>query len=460
MKKARDFSLRQSEPRPGRELRALTPRSSLAPLAPRPEGYDAVARLLEHDASRAPDLLGLRYKRMLEGPGSFLRGSALLMAEDLARAPSTSLDVQLCGDAHLSNFGVFLSPEREMVFDVNDFDETDDGPFEWDVKRLATSLVIASHELGHDVHQQRTIALDAAREYRTAIIRFAGQTRLEVWYAALDVDSVVKDLRGFFSDAASRRIDDVMKHLKGGENTSTPHKVLDYGPRGPRVVLQAPRFSEVTSAQGSVTVDDVVDVVSGYASTLSNDRQVLLSQFSVREVVRHVVGVGSVGTESFAVLLTGRDDCDPFFLQIKEAQSSVLTLARGRESSFEPGDRVVRGQKLMQATSDPFLGWGTLARGARRRSFYVRQLFNNRASVDVVRLNEAGLVAYGRLCAWTLARAHARFGRAEEIAGYLGSGERFDESVADFSLAYRERNQRDFEALRDAVERGRVTVAS
>lgn len=460
MKKRRDFAARDRESPPGRGLRVSAPRSSLAQVSPRPEGYDVVGRLIEHDASRLPELLGLRYKRMLEGPGSFLRGSALLMAEDLARGTSTGLDVQLCGDAHLSNFGVFLSPEREMVFDVNDFDETDDGPFEWDVKRLATSLVVASHQLGHGDRQQRAIALAAAREYRTAMIRFARQSRLEVWYAMLDADSVVRDLRGFFSDAASRRIDDVMRHLKGVETTSAQRRVLDYGTFGPRVVLDAPRFSAVTSLEGSMTVDDVVDIVSGYARTLSNDRQVLLSQFSVREVVRHVVGVGSVGTECFAVLLTGRDDHDPFFLQIKEAQPSVLTLARGRQSSFEPGDRVVRGQKLMQATSDPFLGWHTLTRGDHRRSFYVRQLFNNRASVDVGRLDEASLVAYGRLCAWTLARAHARFGRGEEIAGYLGNGDRFDESVADFSLAYRDRNQVDYEALRDAVERGRVTVAS
>ena len=458
MTKGHDSVLRG--PRPGRALRSSVPRGSLARLAPRPEGYDAINRIIEHDSSRVGDLLGLRYKRMLEGPGSFLRGSALLMADDLARGTSTGLDVQLCGDAHLSNFGVFLSPEREMVFDVNDFDETDEGPFEWDVKRLATSLVIASHQLGHDEHQQRTAALASAREYRAAMFRLAGMTRLEVWYATLDVDSVVKDLRGFFSDAASRRIDDVVRHLKGVETSAAQRRVLDYGAAGPRIVLDAPRFSEVTSVEDSFTVDDVVDIVSGYATTLSNDRQVLLSQFTVREVVRHVVGVGSVGTECFAVLLTGRDDHDPFFLQIKEARSSVAALARGGRSPLDPGERVVRGQKLMQATSDPFLGWDTLTRDGQRRSFYVRQLFNNRASVDTGRLNEASLVAYGRLCAWTLARAHARFGRAEEIAGYLGGSDRFDESIADFALAYRDRNQSDFEALRDAVDDGRVTVAT
>ena len=460
MKKDRDPASLERALRPGRAIRSRVPRSSLAHLAPRPERYDAIGRLMDHDASRVRDLLGLRYKRMLEGPGSFLRGSALLMADDLARGTSTGLDVQLCGDAHLSNFGVFLSPEREMVFDVNDFDETDEGPFEWDVKRLATSLVIASHELGHDERQQRTVALASAHEYRVAMRRFAAMTRLEVWYATLDVDSVVKDLRRFFSDTASRRIDDVIRHLRGVETSTAQRRVLDYGPAGPRIILDAPRFSSVSSTEDSMTADDVVDVVSGYATTLSNDRQVLLSQFTVREVVRHVVGVGSVGTECFAALLTGRDDRDPFFLQIKEARSSVVALARGRRSTLDPGERVVRGQKLMQVTSDPFLGWDTLTRGDQRRSFYVRQLFNNRASVDTGRLNEAGLVAYGRLCAWTLARAHARFGRADEIDGYLGRSGRFDDSIADFALAYRDRNQRDFEALRDAASDGRVTVAT
>ena len=443
--------------KPGKELRSSVPRGSLETLAPRPDDFDAVGRLMEHDGSRVASLLGLRYKRMLEGPSSFLRGSALLMADDLARGTSTGLEVQLSGDAHLSNFGVFLSSEREMVFDVNDFDESSEGPFEWDVKRLATSLVIASHELGHDAHQQSAVALSCAREYRKALALFSSQRRLDVWYATLDVKRVVKDLRGFFSDAASERINDVVGHLRGVEATSAQHKVLHYGPLGPSVVLDPPRFSAVNATDASMTVDDVMEVVAGYANTLSNDRQVLLSQFRIREVVRHVVGVGSVGTECYAVLMTGRDDHDPFFLQIKQAQASVLTLARGEESSYEHGERVVRGQKLMQATSDPFLGWHTLDS---TRSFYVRQLFNNRASVNVSRLDESGLVAYGRLCSWALARAHARYGRGPEIAGYLGSGDRFEKALATFALAYREQNQRDYEALRLAAKEGRITVAT
>ena len=460
MKKHPNPKLSTAKMSAGRTHRSAAPRSGLADLAPRPSQYDSIARLIEHDASRVQALLGLRYQRMLQSPGSFLRGAALLMAEDLARATSTGLIVQLCGDAHLSNFGVFLSPERELVFDVNDFDETSEGPFEWDVKRLATSLVIASHELGHDERRQEAAASAAAREYRDAMARFASQTRLEVWYSKLDVDRVVMDLRGFFSDAASRRIDDVMRHVKGAATSSSARAVLAYGPLGPRVVLDAPRFSAIESSPDAMSADDVVEVVTGYARTLSSDRQALLSQFDVREVVRHVVGVGSVGTECFAVLLTGRDDHDAFFLQVKEATASVIAQAQGSWSSIEPGESVVRGQKLMQATSDPFLGWGALNQGDRHRSFYVRQLFNDRAAVDVSRLDEAGLVAYGRLCAWTLARAHARFGRAEEIAGYLGTSKRFEESIAHFALAYRDRNQRDFAALRDAVERGRVTVAS
>jgi len=445
----------------GRSLRSETPRLSLAVLSERPDGYDAVARLQEQAATRVPELLPLRYQRMLESPLAFFRGAALLMADDLARGDSTALEVQICGDAHLSNFGIFSSPERQMVFDVNDFDETEVGPFEWDVKRLVASLVIASQLLGHTARQQETIALRAAREYRSSMARFAAQTRLEVWYATLNLDAVVQDLRGFFSDGARRKIDDVVRHAKGEDSLQAFAKVLVYGDHGPTIATDPPHFTGLDGGGGSpISASDVFDIVAGYGKTLSSDRQVLLKQFSARDVARHVVGVGSVGTECFAVLLIGRDEHDPFLLQIKEAQSSVVTVARALDEPLEPGDRVVRGQRLMQATPDAFLGWDTVQLGGRRRSFYVRQLYDNKASVDVERLDESLLVVYGRLCAWTLARAHARSGRGAEIAGYLGKGDRVDESMAAFALAYRDRNQDDYEALKGEVERGGITVAS
>lgn len=458
---ARDVSALEVRRGYGRSLRSATPRLSLAALSERPHGYDPIARLLEQGSTRVQALLPLRYQRMLESPLAFFRGSALLMADDLARGASTSLEVQLCGDAHLSNFGVFSSPERQMVFDVNDFDETEVGPFEWDVKRLTASLAIASQQLAHNARQQAAIALAAAREYRSAMARFALQTRLEVWYAALDLDSVMIDLEGFFSGGARRKIYDVVQDAKGRVTVDAFSKVLVYGDHGPTIAVNPPHFTRLAEGEdASLGASDVFEIVAGYGETLSSDRQVLLKQFSVRDTARHVVGVGSVGTECFAVLLVGRDDRDPFLLQIKEAQESVLALARGLGETFEPGERVVRGQKLMQATPDVFLGWHTTQFADRRRSFYIRQLYDNRASVDVERLDESSLVAYGRLCAWTLARAHARTGRGAEIAGYLGKGDRFDESMAAFALAYRDRNQGDYEALKSEVGRGGITVAT
>jgi hypothetical protein len=443
----------------GKSLRAATPRLALGELGERPASYDPIGRVISQGQDRVTELLPLRYKRMLENPLSFFRGAALLMAEDLARSPSSTLEVQICGDAHLSNFGIFSSPERQMVFDVTDFDETDVGPFDWDVRRLASSLVVASAQLGHEPRQQETIALAAAYEYRRAMGVFARQTRLEVWYATLDLNAVFVDLKGFFSDSARRKIDGVMSHAEQRDATTAFTKVVAYGAKGPVIVEDPPHFSRLGAEGDQFRDADVLDIVSGYRGTLSSDRQVLLSQFNVRDVARHVVGVGSVGTECFAVLLVGRDDHDPFFLQIKEAQVSVVSSARQGVSTLTPGERVVRGQKMMQATSDAFLGWHSLHVAGRDRGFYVRQLYDNKASIDVVRLDEALLVVYGRLCAWTLARAHARSGLGAEIAGYLGKAARFDEAMAAFALAYRARNQRDFEAMTNAAKQGRITVA-
>lgn len=443
----------------GRSLRSNTPRLSLAVLAERPERYDAIDRLRQQGRSRNPRLLGLRYQRMLENPLAFYRGAALLMAEDLARGASSSLEVQICGDAHLANFGVFASPERRMVFDVNDFDETTVGPFEWDVKRLVTSLVIASHQLGHDARQQETIAVGAAREYRSSMARFAQQTRLEVWYASLELDAVMRELRGFFSDSAKNKIDDVIRHTQGGQGGDPFAKVLEYGENGPTIIVDPPHFTRLDDP-ASLSVGDAFEIVAGYASTLSSDRQMLLGQFSVRDAARHVVGIGSVGTECLAVLLVGRDDHDPLLLQVKQGQLSVVDQALGRDDAGPAGERVVRGQRLLQATPDVLLGWHSLEGGEQPRSFSIRQLYDRRAAIDVEALDESLLVAYGRLCAWTLARAHARSGRSAEIAGYLGKSHRFDEALAAFALAYRDRNHADFEALKDVVARGGITVAT
>lgn len=446
----------------GRAQREKLPRAELATLAPRPADYDPVARLIWQGESRVQELLAIRYQRMLASPLAFYRGGALLMADDLERGPSSTLELQISGDAHLSNFGVFSSPERRMVFDVNDFDETDRGPFEWDVKRLVTSVVVASHMLGHRSGQQEAIAVATAQEYRRAMARFAVETRLGVWYATLDVDAVMMDLHGFLADHAMQKVNAVIGNVKGTDATKAYAKLVTYESGEPRIRFQPPLITPLGEAN-----DESLDrrellfqVLQGYVGTLSSDRRELLTQFVPVDAAHKVVGVGSVGTQCYVVLLVGRDSDDPFFLQIKEAQKSALSLARGTTSSVEPGARVVSGQRLMQATPDAFLGWHTLNVERTRRSFYVRQLYDNKASVVVEHLNESLLVAYGRACAWALARAHARSGSSAQITGYLGKNDRFETSMAAFALAYRDRNQADFEALKGAATQGRITVAS
>jgi uncharacterized protein (DUF2252 family) len=446
----------------GQSLRETFPRSSLATLVDRPSSYDPIERLVWQGTTRQPDLLGLRYQRMLVDPFSFFRGGALLMAEDLARGTNTSLEVQICGDAHLSNFNLFSSPERHPVFDVNDFDETDVGPFEWDIKRLVTSMAVASSHLGHTKTQQERIALDAAREYRLAIRRFGEETRLGVWYATLDIDALVRDLGGFFNINALHRIDSVVAHTSGHDSRKAYARLIVDGANGPRIVSKPPLLVplEDLTAPGYLTRADLERLLAGYAKTLSHDRQVLLSQFTPFDAARKVVGVGSVGTECYVMLLLGRDEFDPFFLQIKQASTSVVATALGRSDVLAPGERVVLGQRLMQATPDVFLGWHAVKKEGEARHYYVRQLYDNKAAINIDQLDETLLVTYGRICAWTLARAHARSGRGAEIAGYLGKSDVADEALASFAVSYRDRTLSDFTALQHAVKEGRITLTS
>lgn len=446
----------------GRALRESFPRSGLAKLVDRPTTYDPVERLIWQGATRQSDLVGLRYQRMLVDPFSFLRGGALLMAEDLVRGSNTPLEVQICGDAHLLNFNLFSSPECRPVFDVNDFDETDEGPFEWDVKRLAASMAIASAHLGHTNAQQERVALSAAREYRLAIRRFAEETRLSVWYATLDVDALVQDLGGFFTVNALHRIDSVVAHARGHKTSRAYAKLLVDGANGPRIISKPPLLVPVEELHGTdyLTRGDLDRVFFGYVKTLSRDRQALLAQFTAFDAARKVVGVGSVGTECYVMLLLGRDELDPFFLQIKQATASVVDTALGRTSAIPPGERVVAGQRLMQATPDVFIGWHSIKKDGGTRNYYVRQLYDNKAAINIGQLDETLLVTYGRICAWTLARAHARGGRGAEIAGYLGKSDVADEALATFALAYRDRTLRDFTALQRAVKEGRITLTT
>jgi uncharacterized protein (DUF2252 family) len=446
----------------GRAVRETMTRGSLATLAARDANYDPVERLIWQSASRRPDLVGLRYSRMLGDIFSFYRGNALLMADDLARGTNSTLEVQICGDAHLANFNLFSSPERHPVFDVNDFDETDVGPFEWDVKRLVTSLAIASSHLGHTNEQQERIALSAAREYRLAVRRFAGETRLSVWYAALDIDAVVSDLGGFFNANALHRVDSVVAHATGRDTEKAYARLVVDGEHGPQIVSKPPLLVplEELHEPGYLNRADLDRLLTGYTKTISHDRQVLLSQFTPVDAARKVVGVGSVGTECYIILLLGRDEFDPFFLQVKQAGTSVVATALGRTPSIGAGERVVLGQRQMQATPDVFIGWHSLKKDGEARHYYVRQLYDNKAAINIDQLDERLLVTYGRICAWTLARAHSRSGRGAEIAGYLGKADVADEAFATFAMAYRDRTLSDFTALKRAAKEGRITLAT
>ena len=446
----------------GQAQREAAPRGAMAKVSERPADYDPVTRLMWQGESRQPDLLSLRYSRMLADPLSFYRGNALLMAEDLVRGSNSSLEVQICGDAHLANFNLFSSPERRLVFDVNDFDETDQGPFEWDLKRLVTSLAVASSHLGHSDAQQERIARTAAQEYRLSIRRFAGEDRLATWYSTLDIDAVVADLGGFFTENAIHRIDHVVAFASGRDTRKAFAKLIVDDKDGPRIVNRPPLLVPLKDLHesGYLTTGDLERLIAGYARTLSHDRQVLLSQFTPVDAARKVVGVGSVGTECYVVLLLGRDEFDPFFLQVKQAGPSVIATATSHESMMPAGERVVQGQRLMQATPDVFLGWHSVKKGGSTRHYYVRQLYDNKAAIAIDRLDESLLVTYGRLCAWTLARAHARGGRGGEIAGYLGKSDVADDAFAEFAMAYRDRTLSDFAALKSAVKEGRITLAT
>jgi uncharacterized protein (DUF2252 family) len=445
----------------GHNQREATPRGAMATLSERPAGYDPVARLIWQGETRRPDLLPLRYSRMLANPLSFYRGNALLMADDLARGPSTSLDVQICGDAHLSNFNLFSSPERHLVFDVNDFDETDQGPFEWDLKRLVSSLAIASSHLNHSDAQQEHIALAAAREYRESIRRFAGEDRLTTWYSTLDIDAVMADLGGFFTVNSIHKVDHVVAYASGRDSRKAYAKLIVDGKDGPHILAKPPLLVPLSELHesGYLTTRDIENLIVGYSQSLSFDRQQLLAQFTPIDAARKVVGVGSVGTECYVVLLFGRDEFDPFFLQVKQAGPSVIATALGRDSTIPAGERVVQGQRLMQATPDVFLGFHAVKKGSLTRHYYVRQLYDNKAAIAIDQLDEGLLVAYGRICAWTLARAHARGGCGADIAGYLGKSDVADEAFAAFALAYRDRTLSDFTALQSAAKEGRITLA-
>jgi len=422
---------------------------------------DPVRILGEQDESRVSELVPIRYERMLTSSFAFFRGAAALMAADLAQAPAVGLEAQLCGDAHLSNFGVFSAPDRRLVFDCNDFDETCRGPFEWDVKRLAASIVVAGRERGFGKSERRRTTLAAVGAYRRSMRKFAAMRNLDVWYSRLDVDPAVEALRGQLDGRRLRRLERNLAKAQSKDSLRALGKLTHERDGAVRIVSDPPLITPLAELTDAADAEQQLQaVLDAYRETLTPDLQRLVNSYRYVDAARKVVGVGSVGTRAWIVLLLGRDAGDPLFLQAKEAQASVLEPYLEADASPDHGRRVVEGQRLMQAAGDAFLGWVT-ARGVdgEERCFYVRQLWDGKGSAEVERMSAPSLAAYGALCGEALARAHARSGERVAIASYLGKGDRFEQALARFAEAYADRNEDDFERLREAARSGEIAVA-
>ena len=412
-----------------------------------------------------PELVPIRYGRMMVSPFTFYRGAALVMAHDLAATPRSGLIVQCCGDAHLSNFGVFASPERALVFDLNDFDETLPGPWEWDLKRLAVSMLIAARDNGFRVKDQEQIVLDTVEGYRTAMRGFAGMKNLEVWYSHLDIEQRINELAPQFAQRQVKRTERLVAKARTKDSMAAFSKLTEIVDGRARIVDESPLIVPLRVLAPGETGEQIFERLHGlirvYRDTLEFDRRVLLEEFELIDFARKVVGVGSVGTRAWIVLLMGLDGQDPLFLQMKEAEPSVLEEFLGPSEFSNHGERVVTGQRLMQATSDIFLGWlrvDPAPDGGGRRDFYGRQLKDWKGSAEIEQMIPKGMATYGRLCGWTLARAHARSGDRVAIASYLGAGSSFDRAIVNFSGAYADQNERDYHELVKAVQAGRITA--
>jgi uncharacterized protein (DUF2252 family) len=453
----------------GRKARAEVPRSSHAEFAPVADRPDPVKLLEGEDASRVVELLPIRYGRMAVSAFTFFRGAALLMASDLAATPRSGLTVQICGDAHLANFGLFASPERRLVFDINDFDETLPGPWEWDIKRLATSLEVAGRDNGYSTKQRRSIVLAAVAAYRQAMAGFAEKTALEVWYAHADEAAI----HARFDEAAAnvrklghrrKRTARTMAKARTKDNLGALGRFAGGQDGRPQIVADPPLIVPLRDLieDGTDTAElqeQLRGLLASYRSTLEPERRVLFDQYRLVDFARKVVGVGSVGTRSWMALLLGDDEHDALFLQAKEAGRSVLEEFVGPSEYDNAGQRVVVGQRVMQAVSDIFLGW-VRAKGidGQTRDFYLRQLRDWKGSAEIEAMIPEGMQTYGELCAWTLARAHARSGDRIAISAYLGSGPAFDVAVGEFAQAYADQNERDYAALMGAIGSGRVAA--
>lgn len=440
----------------GKRTRQHIPRSAHDAWSPGRDRADPVAQLEQDERELIEELVPIRHARMLASPFTFYRGSASLMAADLASLPRTDLTVQLCGDAHLSNFGAYGAPDRRLVFSLNDFDETLPGPFEWDVKRLVTSFAIAGLSRGFRQRDRRAIELAAAREYRRSMRDFAKRGVMDVWYARLNLDQVIG---GFADDAIGRQrkaVKRVVAKTRSRDSRGAMKKLTEVVDGELRFVSDPPllvRLDDLVNTDEATRINHgVAAMLASYRESLQENRRHLFDRFECVDIARKVVGVGSVGTRAWVALLIGRDRRDPLLLQFKEARTSALEPHLGRSEYDNHGRRVVTGQRLMQSASDIMLGWHrTAGIDGVERDFYMRQLWDQKGSAAVDKMNPEGMGTYARMCGWTLARAHARSGDAISIASYLGKSDRFDRAMAEFAEAYAEQNDQDYHRLRDAI---------
>ena len=445
----------------GKGARAEVGRSDLGEWGPASNRRDPVDLLEEQAATRVPELVPIRYGRMLLSPFTFFRGAAYPMASDLADGPRTGLQVQLCGDAHLANFGAFAAPDRRLVFDVNDFDETLPGPFEWDLKRLVASFAVAGRDRGFGTKQRQTINRAVTRAYREAMKSFAGMDTLALWYARIEVDEILRTLGQQAGKKQTKRADRAVAKAQAKDSLAAFAKLTHLVDGEPRIVSEPPLIVPVEDLMQPGERNGLGEFLNGlvrsYRETLPGDRRRLLERFRYLHSARKVVGVGSVGTRAWIVLLLGRDESDPIFLQAKEAQASVLEPFLGKSEFSQHGQRVVEGQQLTQAASDIMLGWlRTTDLEGVERDFYVRQLWDSKGSADIETMNPKSMRTYAKVCGAALARSHARSGDAIAIASYLGASDALDRALSTFGEAYADQNDLDYKALKAAVTSGRV----
>jgi len=448
----------------GKAARAEIPRRSHGEWEPSKRRPDPVGLLEEQAASRVPELVPIRYGRMLVSPFTFYRGAAYLMASDLSDGPRSGLNAQLCGDAHLSNFGIFAAPDRRLVFSVNDFDETLPGPFEWDVKRLVASFAVAGRDRGFESRLRAKVVVAVSAAYREAMLAYAGMRNLDIWYDRIDVDETIATFRSQATAVQRKRMEKNLAKSRTKDSLAAFNKLTRIVDGEPRIVSDPPLIVPVDELVGDGDAVDVRDSIHGlirsYRRSLAGDRRKLLERFRFVDLARKVVGVGSVGTRAWIVLMLGRDGDDPLFLQAKEAQASVLEPYLGKSEYANSGQRVVEGQRLMQSASDIFLGWIHTDEGidGQPRDFYLRQLWDAKGSAIIEAMEPNAMLAYGRVCGRTLAKGHARSGDPIAISSYLGTSDAFDQAMALFAEAYADQNERDYEALKQAVASGAIAA--